>query len=730
MNNIGRVLYGIFVGLSITKTVCSNPTNDAVDAISTVKKNAQETSFNGSVHDVISSLSAAFQVKASSIQTACIVKGTRKMCLKSDAVESIPDAYKIADSMTLPAFVEAVVYSEPNFSGTTTTLPFSSSASTPALSGLNLGSIKLIRKACVYYNKNYAGSMTCDYEHSGTTGTTSLGFNSLKLASGIWIDAFQNRQQSGLHIPYTLLSPQLIGGSNNFSVRPSSYIIHSQNEPVDIVKVNSNTQKLEYATLDAGGTIMDFSTAGYMGGGVPRPVVLPVVTLTAPQDPNVDAGAIIQQAIDQQAKQALVNGFRNGGSIFLSAGTWNISSTININSSGIVLQGDSNGGTVLVAKGEPRTLIQIGATASDKLDAKKYLITDAYVPLGVEQINIADTSGLKSGDQISIQIPVTSEWIAFMGMDKLVRDGKAQVWLAPGSKISIDRVIKNVDSPTQITLDAALPQPIDARYTQSLGGAFISKYSTNNRITQVAMEHIQAKGAFLNLPISSPLWNFVSMNNIVDSWMEDVELTDFGGTAITCNKRCQRVTLSNLSIARSQLQPNTDGSAADINLSGAQVLIRNASMSSPQLASSSSLNYFFVMSGSVVEGPNVILNMTQTSGNRGSIQPHMRWSAGLLVDNAVLPNGRVEFMNRGIYGTGHGWTIGYGVIWNSITNSFHNQAPPGSNNWAVGVLGKPSPKYFNGNWGTSLHLGRLYSEVPSLYLYQLKDRLGLDALRW
>lgn len=48
-------------------------------------------------------------------------------------------------------------------------------------------------------------------------------------------------------------------------------------------------------------------------------------------------------------------------------------------------------------------------------------------------------------------------------------------------------------------------------------------------------------------------------------------------------------------------------------------------------------------------------------------------------------NAQVKFMNRGNFGVGHGWTIGYGVIWNSITNSFHNQAPPGADNWAIGV---------------------------------------------
>lgn len=729
MNSIHRFLYCIFGGLALVKSGYSAPTTDALDAITAVKNNSQKFYTNTNKQDAIANLSAAFQIKAGSLQTGCILKGGAKLCLNSDELSTIPSSYTQSDTMALPAFVDVVVYSEPYFSGTATTLASSSVASKVDITGLKLGSIKQRRKACVYYNASYTGMTVCDYLGSGSREEAPIGIKSLHVASGSWIDVFQNKDHSGLHMPFSKAMSNIMGTAY-FPSRALSYTIHSQNEPVNLVSVNPATGYLTYEPFSDGGQIMDFSSAGYMGGGVPRPTVLPVITLSPPQDPTADAALVIQEAINQQAQQPLINGFRNGGSIFLSAGTWNMLSSLTINTSGIVLQGDPNGGTVLVAKGSPRTLINIGATSSDRADSKRYPITDTYLGLGAKNINVDNTSGLNPGDQITIQVPVSAEWIALLGMDKLVRDGVPQVWLSVGNIISIDRIITSVDSNTQITIDASLPQPIDANYTKSQGGAYIRKYSKSVRINQVALEHIEAVGQFINEPISSKLWVFAVMNHITDSWMEDIKVIDFGAGAITCNKRSQRITLNNLSIERSNLQPNTAGWAADIILSGSQILIRNASMSGPELSSSSSLNYYFLTTGSTVEGPNVVLNMTQTKGNRGTIQPHMRWSAGLLVDNAVLPYGQVEFMNRGNYGSGHGWTIGYGVIWNAITNSFHNQSPPGSNNWAVGVLGKPSPKYFNGNWGTSVHLGKLYDEVPSLYLYQLSDRLGLDALRW
>ncbi len=45
-------------------------------------------------------------------------------------------------------------------------------------------------------------------------------------------------------------------------------------------------------------------------------------------------------------------------------------------------------------------------------------------------------------------------------------------------------------------------------------------------------------------------------------------------------------------------------------------------------------------------------------------------------------------MNRGAMGSGHGWTMGWGVVWNSTAKSFVVQMPPGSANWAIGNRGE------------------------------------------
>src|SRR5580765_6813214 len=74
--------------------------------------------------------------------------------------------------------------------------------------------------------------------------------------------------------------------------------------------------KLAYKTLEGGDKIMDFSHAGYMGGGVKIPSVEVKVTLSPIAGDNTDA---IQNAIEQVSKMTLAKGFR--GAILLGPGT-------------------------------------------------------------------------------------------------------------------------------------------------------------------------------------------------------------------------------------------------------------------------------------------------------------------------------------------------------------------------------------------------------------------------
>src|SRR6185369_11934897 len=81
--------------------------------------------------------------------------------------------------------------------------------------------------------------------------------------------------------------------------------------------------KLTYKTLDArGDRIMDYSSAGYMGGGVALPNVPTVMTI-GPS--GGDDSAAIQAGLDAVSQKPLVNGIR--GALLLKPGMYKATKT-------------------------------------------------------------------------------------------------------------------------------------------------------------------------------------------------------------------------------------------------------------------------------------------------------------------------------------------------------------------------------------------------------------------
>jgi hypothetical protein len=133
-----------------------------------------------------------------------------------------------------------------------------------------------------------------------------------------------------------------------------------------------------------------------------------------------------------------------------------------------------------------------------------------------------------------------------------------------------------------------------------------------------------------------------------------------------------------------------------------------------------------------VPGPVVILNCT-FRGN-GRAESHQRWSTGILYDSCRAPEGGIELRNRGSMGSGHGWSMGWGVVWNCAAGHYIIQNPPGTLNWLIGSAGRnePAPRPF----GTGPNLPEGTVDSPgqpisprSLYLAQLLERLGPQALK-
>jgi len=105
-----------------------------------------------------------------------------------------------------------------------------------------------------------------------------------------------------------------------------------------------------------------------------------------------------------------------------------------------------------------------------------------------------------------------------------------------------------------------------------------------------------------------------------------------------------------------------------------------------------------------------------------------------------VPQGGIDLMNRGEMGSGHGWTMGWGVVWNSAASSLVIQNPPGAANWSIGTSGAETSAPMKimgqrrGDAGPDLPKGFIESPgkrvMPeSLYRAQLAERLGTNALK-
>ena len=194
--------------------------------------------------------------------------------------------------------------------------------------------------------------------------------------------------------------------------------------------------KLVYRTLPRGDRIVDFSYAGYKGGGVPLPHVRVAHTVSPS---GGDDTAAIQRAIDAVSAMPLENGFR--GAVVLAPGIFLCGETLNITTSGVVLRGSGmdEGGTTMKLTGEPHVAVAISGKLQVQAVGAPAHISEPYVPSGAQSITLDDASLFAPGDSIRITRYTTEKWLHFMGMDKMVRDGKAEHWV--GDHISTVRTV-------------------------------------------------------------------------------------------------------------------------------------------------------------------------------------------------------------------------------------------------------------------------------------------------
>ena len=487
--------------------------------------------------------------------------------------------------------------------------------------------------------------------------------------------------------------------------------------------------KLVYKTSAKGDRMMDFSHAGYRGGGVAIPDV-PVVRTVKPSGDGDDAGAI-QKAIDEVSMMEAKDGFR--GAVLLSPGVFNCAQTINLSTSGVVLRGSGSGAetkSTIKMSGAPHLAIAIrlpgrassrqadaGSAAGGEVARVETKVVDAYVPAGSRTLSVIDPAGFAAGDTIEIRRPVTAEWIRFMQMDDLVRDGRPQTWLRAGNNTVAERTIAAV-SGKQITLEVPLADSYDAKYV-SPPGVTVVKVRREGRLAQVGVEHLHIQSPLQEINHTEPHFTAIRLNG-EDCWLRDVICEE---TMNSIGISGRRITVQQVAVNRSARHQGSS-KPAEFAPNATQLLLDRCSGTGD--------NVWYAATGSGQPGPTVMLNCT-FKGN-GRIESHQRWSTGMLYDNCRVEHGGIDFRNRGSMGSGHGWTMGWGVAWNCVAKDFVIQNPPGAMNWMIGCVGESTlmPRPFNREPllpdGTKDSPGRPVTP-RSLYLAQLAERLGAGALK-
>lgn len=483
--------------------------------------------------------------------------------------------------------------------------------------------------------------------------------------------------------------------------------------------------KLAYKKTERGDRIMDFSHAGYMGGGVALPEV-PVRVTVSPS--GSDDTENIQAAVDKVSHMSLEGAFR--GAVLLAPGVYNISATITVAASGVVIRGsgsgiDSEAKSTINLTGKPFNAITLRLRTGDQKATTsrmeeletRTIITDSYVPSGASEFNVEDAGKFSPGDIIQIQKPVTARWIEFMQMHNLVRDGKPQTWIKEGTRLITERQIGEISGNT-IKLTVPLSDSFDSEFS-SPPGITVVKIADTEKLRQSGIEDLQIVSP--PQPISHSMPHFTALRiNGEDCWARNILIEE---TMNSVGIGGKRITLKNVIVKRKALHQGSSR-PAEFAPNGSQVLIDRCKVIAD--------NVWFVATGGGQSGPIVILNCEFIGDQRA--ESHQRWSTGMLYDNVKAENGGIDFRNRGSMGSGHGWSMGWGVAWNCVAKDFVIQNPPGACNWMIGCIGesKLMPRPFDK--GPMLEEGikdspGVHVSPQSLYLAQLEERLGVQALK-
>jgi hypothetical protein len=458
---------------------------------------------------------------------------------------------------------------------------------------------------------------------------------------------------------------------------------------------------LAYVVEANGDRVVDFSAAGFGGGGVAWPETPARIRLEPVAGDNT---ALIQAALDHVAKLPRdAAGVR--GAVLLAPGRFELAGRLRIGASGVVLRGSA--GTVLVAIGTDRTAIITVSGAEAPLPGPSVAVAGPYVPVGSRRFQVAATTGLTVGGSVLVTRPSPKSWIEELGMHD--SPGRQDYHWRPGSlDVQWERTVTAITDHT-VELDVPLTLALDPRH----GGGTIAPLAAPARLERCGVERLRLESTFApgNPLDEQHAWTGVHLGHVRDAWVADVQGAHLAGSLVFVSAGASRVTVQDC-LSRAPVSEQAGGRRQTFRTEGQQALFLRCRAEDGR--------HDFT-TGHLAAGPTVFLEC-RAERTRGFSGAAGSWASGVLFDNVHIDGGALRLDHLETWDQGAGWSAANSVIWQCSAGVIAVRSPPGAINWAVGP------------WAQFVGDGR-WSEVnefvrpESLYRAQLTARLGNGAAR-
>ncbi len=390
-----------------------------------------------------------------------------------------------------------------------------------------------------------------------------------------------------------------------------------------------------------------------------------------------------------------------------------------------------------------RSIIQVGNRTSDNWNSNKSdeeNILDDIVPVGAKTVRIQENRNYKKGDLVCIYHPCTEAWLESINYGEVGNDpSKYKDWTPSSAPIYYHRTVTAVTHSGDETI-VEFNAPVFYSLKRSLSQSVLYRFQRIS-LQNIGLENLRVDCAAKNIPDENHSWNSIGYVNADNCWAQDVVAIHFSqagfytqrATGITF-ERC--FSLDPVGMVTGERMYNFNQSSRSQLILYKECYARGG-------------RHNFVSNGtSTVSG--CVVYKCKSEGSRTSSEGHRIWSQGMLFDsyedfNPISNSSSLVtlgFYNRWNMGSGHGWAMVHGVMWNcnmvtdhstpeAQANSNNNtrsgiycEKPPTAQNYAIGCRVEISAdiKVYRKSLGFVEGTNQSGLNPMSLYAAQLFDR--------